>query len=56
VPGVPAESEGGFRMFVAGRMVLRLFLESNGTLVVVSAPLVMPLRLGHSNECSLYVS
>jgi hypothetical protein len=44
VPGVPAVSEGGFRMFVAGRMVLRLFLESHGTLVAVSAPLVMPLR------------
>jgi hypothetical protein len=44
VPGVPAESEGGFRMFVAGRMVLRLFLESHGKLVAVSAPLVMPLR------------
>jgi hypothetical protein len=43
-PGVPAESEGGFRMFVAGRMVLRLFVESHGTLVAVSAPLVMPLR------------
>jgi hypothetical protein len=46
-PGVPAVSEGGFRMFVAGRMVLRLFLESHGTLshlVAVSAPLVMPLR------------
>ena len=44
VPGVPAESEGGFRTFVAGRMVLRLSLESHGTLVAVSAPLVMPLR------------
>jgi hypothetical protein len=42
VPGVPAESEGGFRMFIAGRMVLRLILESH--LVAVSAPLVMPLR------------
>jgi hypothetical protein len=29
---VPTESEGGFRMFVAGRMVLRLFVESHGTL------------------------
>jgi hypothetical protein len=44
VPGVPAESEGVFRMFVAGRMVLGLFLESHGTLVAVSAPPVMPLR------------
>jgi hypothetical protein len=43
-PGVPAESEGGFRMFVAGRMVLQLFVESHGTLVAVSVPLVMPLR------------
>jgi hypothetical protein len=31
-------------MFVAGHMVLRLFLGSHGTLVVVSAPLMMPLR------------
>jgi hypothetical protein len=31
-------------MFVAGRMVLRLFLGSHGTLVAVSAPLMMPLR------------
>ena len=32
-------------MFVAGRTVLRpgLFLESYGTLVAVSAPLVMPM-------------
>ena len=42
--GVPEESEGGFRMFFAGRMVLRLFLESHGTLAAVSAPLVMSLR------------
>ena len=38
----PPPSSGG-RVFVARRMVLRLFLESNGTLVAVSAPLVMPL-------------
>jgi hypothetical protein len=31
-------------MYVAGRMVLRLFVESHGTLVAVSAPFVMPLR------------
>jgi hypothetical protein len=31
------------RMFVASRMILRLFLKSYGTLVAVSAPLVMPL-------------
>ena len=43
-------------LFVAGRMVLRFFLGSHGTLVAVSAPLLMPLRdSGHSNECSLYV-
>jgi hypothetical protein len=30
-------------VFVAGRMVFRLFLESYGTLVTVSAPLVMPM-------------
>ncbi len=32
------------RMFPAGRMVLRLFLGSHGTLVAVSAPFMMPLR------------
>ncbi len=43
-------------LFVAGRMVLRFFLGSHGTLVAVSAPLLMPLRDSrHSNECSLYV-
>ena len=43
-------------MFTAGRMVLLFFLGSHGTLVAVSAPLLMPLRdSGHSNECSLYV-
>jgi hypothetical protein len=43
-------------MFAAGRMVLRFFLGSHGTLVAVSAPFMMPLRdSGHSNECSLYV-
>ncbi len=43
-------------LFAAGRMVLRFFLGSHGTLVAVSAPLLMPLRdSGHSNECSLYV-
>ena len=31
-------------MFPAGRMVLRLFLGSHGTLVAVSAPFMMPLR------------
>jgi hypothetical protein len=31
-------------MFAAGCMVLRLFLGSHGTLVTVSAPLMMPLR------------
>ena len=31
-------------MFAAGRMVLRVFLGSHGTLVAVSAPLMMPLR------------
>ena len=31
-------------MFVAGRMVLRLFVESHGTLVAVSALFVMSLR------------
>jgi hypothetical protein len=31
-------------MYVAGRMVLCLFVESHGTLVAVSAPFVMPLR------------
>ena len=30
-------------MFAAGRMVLRVFLGSHGTLVAVSAPLMMPL-------------
>ena len=29
-------------MFAAGRMVLRVFLGSHGTLVAVSAPLMMP--------------
>ena len=48
------DEEMAGRMFPAGRMVLRLFLGSHGTLVVVSAPFMMPL-LGHSNECSLYV-
>ena len=39
-------------LFAAGRMVLRFFLGSHGTLVAVSAPLLMPLRdSGHSNEC-----
>ena len=43
-------------MFAAGRMVLRFFLGSHGTLVAVSAPFMMPLRdSGHSNDCSLYV-
>jgi hypothetical protein len=43
-------------LFAAGRMVLRFFLGSHGTLVAVSAPFMMPLRdSGHSNECSLYV-
>ena len=42
--GVSAESEGGFRMFVAGRMVLRLFVEVHDTLVAFSAPLVLPIR------------
>ena len=43
-------------MFAAGRMVLRFFLGSHGTLVAVSAMFMMPLRdSGHSNECSLYV-
>ena len=37
------EGRGCFRVFVAGHMVLRLFLESYGTLVAVSAPLVMPM-------------
>ncbi len=32
------------RVFPAGRMVLRLFLGSHGTLVAVSAPFMMPLR------------
>ena len=32
------------RMFAAGRMVLRFFLGSHGTLVAVSAPFMMPLR------------
>jgi len=36
-------------MFPAGRMVLRLFLGSHGTLVAVSAPLMISSRLGHSN-------
>ncbi len=31
-------------MFPAGRMVLRFFLGSHGTLVAVSAPFIMPLR------------
>jgi hypothetical protein len=31
-------------MFAAGRMVLRVFLGSHGTLVAVSAPFMMPLR------------
>jgi hypothetical protein len=31
-------------MFAAGRMVLRVFLGSHGTLVAVSSPLMMPLR------------
>jgi hypothetical protein len=31
-------------MFTAGRMVLRVFLGSHGTLVAVSAPFMMPLR------------
>ena len=39
-------------MFAAGRMVLRLFLGSHGTLVAVYDA---STRLGHSNECSLYV-
>jgi hypothetical protein len=30
-------------MFAAGRMVLRVFLGSYGTLVAVSAPFMMPL-------------
>jgi hypothetical protein len=30
-------------MFAAGRMVLRVFLGSHGTLVAVSAPFMMPL-------------
>jgi hypothetical protein len=42
--------------FAAGRMVLRFFLGSHGTLVAVSAMFMMPLSdSGHSNECSLYV-
>jgi hypothetical protein len=39
----PLGSSDSFRMFAAGRMVLRLFLGSHGTLVAVSAPLMMPL-------------
>ena len=31
-------------LFAAGRMVLRFFLGSHGTLVAVSAPFMMPLR------------
>ena len=31
-------------MFTAGRMGLRFFLGSHGTLVAVSAPFMMPLR------------
>ena len=31
-------------MFAAGRMVLRVFVGSHGTLVAVSAPFMMPLR------------
>ncbi len=46
-------------LFDAGRMVLRFFLGSHGTLVAVSAQFrkfMMPLHdSGHSNECSLYV-
>ena len=43
-------------LFSAGRMVLRFFVGSHGTLVAASSPLLMPLRdSGHSNECSLYV-
>jgi len=43
-------------LFAAGRMVLRFFLGSHGTLVAVSMPLLMTLHdSGHSNECSLYV-
>ncbi len=38
------DEEMAGRMFPAGRMVLRLFLGSHGTLVVVSAPFMMPLR------------
>ena len=41
---IEAKGRGEFsRVFVAGRMVFRLFLESYGTLVTVSAPLVMPM-------------
>jgi hypothetical protein len=53
--GVSAESEGGFRMFVAGRMVLRLFVESHGTLVAVSESLVMPLRDSDIDDHSFIV-
>jgi len=43
-------------LFAAGRMVLRFFLGSHGTLVAVSAPFMMSLRDSeHSNEYSLYV-
>jgi hypothetical protein len=40
----PLGSSDSFRMFAAGRMVLRLILGLHGTLVAVSAPLMMPLR------------
>ena len=46
------DEEMAGRMFPAGRMVLRLFLGSHGTLVAVYDA---STRLGHSNECSLYV-
>jgi hypothetical protein len=50
---VPPESKNGGLCVFASRLVLRIFLESYGTLGAVSAPLVMPPRLGHSNECSI---
>jgi hypothetical protein len=44
------------RMFAAGRMVLRFFLGSHGTLgSCFRAVYDASTRLGHSNECSLYV-
>jgi hypothetical protein len=50
---VPPENKNRGLCVFASRLVLRIFLESYGTLGAVSAPLVMPPRLGHSNECSI---